>query len=168
MRSAWRILRSFDGRQNMIRRLFLMILLSIAARSNTILTVDRGTAYYLSDLKRCDCWSVRIFVTPAATSAGHAIEAVVVGIAMGTQSPADLLLQKPQPVNTDKALVGFDFSTPSGAKPPHAVFDTIVEFQSGTAKQRQTFQLTVPASALRQPATLQIQRTVPFLWFRGE
>lgn len=152
----------------MIRKLFLMTLLGIAAWGETILTVDRGTTYDLSYLKSCDCWSVRIFVTPAAAYAGHDIDAAVVGIAMGTQSPADLVLEKPKAVNVDKALVGFDFSTPSGTKPPHAVFDTIVEFQSGTSKQRQTFQFTVPAAVLRQPETLQIQRAVPFMWFRGE
>lgn len=152
----------------MIGKICLLTLIGIAAWGETLLTVGRGTSYDLSYVQTCDCWSVRVFVTPAAAYASKTINAVVLGASMGAQSPADLVLEMPRAVKAGNELVAFDFSTGRGAKPQHAVFDVIVEFQSEKATQRQTLQLTVPAAVLRPPPTLLIQRAVPFLWFKGE
>jgi hypothetical protein len=136
-----------------------------AIAAEPVVSIDRGAAYDLTYSATCQCWSARVFVTRAKGFEKRPVIASIAGVAIGAQSTGELALQNPVPVNVSNDLAAFDLSTAKNTMPPHAVYDTILIFQSGATLQRQTIQLTVPAAVLRQPPALIISRWVPFLWF---
>jgi hypothetical protein len=152
----------------MLKHLITVSFLPVALMgADTLVSLDRGTAYEMSQPKGADYWSARVFVTRAKGFENKSITATLLGASIGTQSAADQApwFENPTPYAVASDLAAFDIATKKGVVMPHATFDVILLFRAGEAQQRQTVQLTVPAAVLRQPPALQVIRKVPFLFF---